>query len=83
MGFEGWCRDTFGGAGKICKVLAAASLIVMVTAVTSRAGDFSGQPANSLSVTNSVNSSILPQAAPPPAAEPVAGPGAESSWLGG
>ena len=83
MGFEGWCRDTFGGAGKVGKVLAAVSLIVMLAAVTSRAGDLSGQPANSLSVTNTVNSSILPQAGPPPAAEPATGPGAESSWLGG
>ena len=53
MGFEGWCRDTFGGAGRTWKTLAAAALIVMLAAATSRAGDVSGQAANSLSVTKS------------------------------
>ena len=85
MGFEGWCRDTFGGAGRVWKTLAAASLIVVLAAATSRAGDVSGQPANSLSVTNSVTN-LLPQApaaAPPePAATPPP-PGGEESWLGG
>ncbi len=85
MGFEGWCRDTFGGAGRVWKTLAAASLIVVLAAATSRAGDVSGQPANSLSVTNSVTiycrRRLLqpppePTAAPPP-------PGGEESWLGG
>ncbi len=83
MGFEGWCRSAFGGAWKIWKTLAAASLIVMLTAVASRAGDVSGQPANDLTITNSV-SNVLPQAAAP-APEPVAAPppGGEESWLSG
>jgi hypothetical protein len=85
MGFEGWCRDTFGGSGRVWKTLAAASLIVVLAAATSRAGDVSSQPANSLSVTNSVTN-LLPQApaaAPPePAATPPP-PGGEESWLGG
>jgi hypothetical protein len=67
MGFEGWCRDTFGGTGKTWKALAVTALIITLAAATSRAGDISGQPAGSLSVTNSVagvtNSvtSVLPQ----------------------
>jgi hypothetical protein len=76
MGFEGWCCSMFGGTGKVWKTLAAASLIVMLTVATSRAGDVSGQPADGLSVTNSVNN-ILPQAAPPPPS------GGEASWLSG
>jgi len=55
----------------------------MLAAATSRAGDVSGPPANSLTVTNSV-SSILPQGAgtPPPAAGSPP-PAAENSWLTG
>ena len=87
MGFEGWCRDSFRGAGRISKTVAVASLVVMLAAATSRAGDVSGQPANNLSVTNSV-SNLLPQAAPappapPPAPEPAPAPAAEESWLSG
>ncbi len=85
MGFEGWCRDTFGGTERVWKTLAAASLILMLAAATSRAGDVSGQPANSLSVTNSV-SNLLPQGAgaPPPGPETAPPPpGGESSWLSG
>jgi hypothetical protein len=61
----------------------------MLAAVNSRAGDVSGQPANSLSVTNSVTN-ILPQGGA--ASVPAAGagtemtstpPGGESSWLTG
>ncbi|MBV8357230.1 MAG: hypothetical protein JO189_04740 [Deltaproteobacteria bacterium] len=81
MGFEGWCRDTFGGTGRVWKTLAAALLIVMLTAATSRAGDVSGQPADNLSVTNSV-SSLLPQGAPVAAPAPPP-PGGEESWLSG
>jgi hypothetical protein len=50
----------------------AASLILAVSVATSRAGDISSQPADSLSVTNSVIR-LLPQAAPPP--------GGEQTWL--
>jgi hypothetical protein len=62
MRLEGWCRDQFGGARKTLKILAAASLMLMLAVATSRAGDLSGQPANTLSVTNSVTN-VLPQAA--------------------
>jgi hypothetical protein len=76
MGLECWPRGAFGGTGKIWKTIAAASLIVALSVATSRAGDVSAQPADSLSVTNSVNN-VLPQAATPPP-----GGGAES-WLNG
>jgi hypothetical protein len=75
MGLERWLRGAFGGTGKVLKTIAAISLIVMLIAATSRAGDVSAQPADSLSVTNSVNN-VLPQAATPP-------PGGEPSWLSG
>jgi len=74
MGSERWYRDAFGETREIFKTLAAASLIMALSVATSRAGDISSQPADSLSVTNSVTS-LLPQAAPPP--------GGEQSWLGG
>jgi len=55
----------------------------MLAVGTSRAADVSGQPANSLSVTNSV-SSVLPQgAAATPPATSTPPPGAEESWLSG
>jgi len=75
MGFERWFRDAFGGTGEIFKTIAAAALIVVLSVATSRAGDVSSQPADSLNVTNSV-AKILPQAAPPP-------PGGEQTWLSG
>jgi hypothetical protein len=76
MGSERWFRNTFGGTGKILTTIAASALIVALSVAASRAGDISSQPANSLSVTNSV-SNILPQgAAQPP-------PGGEESWLSG
>src|SRR5215472_11565587 len=74
MGLERWCRDAFGGTGKIVKTIAAASLIVALSVATSRAGDIASQPADSLTVTNSVTH-LLPQAAPPP--------GGEHGWLSG
>ena len=74
MGSERWYRDAFRGTGEIFKTIAAASLIMALLAATSRAGDISSQPADSLSVTNSVTR-LLPQAAPPP--------GGEQSWLSG
>ncbi len=74
MGFERWYRDAFGGTGKIFKTIATASLIMALSAATSRAGDVSSQPADSLSVTNSVTR-VLPQAPPPP--------GGEATWLSG
>ena len=74
MGSERWYRDAFGGTGKTFKTIAVASLILTLLAATSRAGDISSQPADSLSVTNSVTR-LLPQAAPPP--------GGEQSWLSG
>jgi hypothetical protein len=77
MGLECWLRGAFGGTGKILKTIAAASLIVTLSVAICRAGDVSAQPADSLSVTNSVNS-VLPQAATPP---PLGGE--ESSWLSG
>jgi hypothetical protein len=76
MGLDRWFRDVFGGTGKLVKTIAAASLIVALSVATSRAGDVSAQPADSLNVTNSVNN-VLPQAATPPAAGP------EESWLSG
>jgi hypothetical protein len=72
MGLERWFCGAFGGTGKIFKTTAAASLIVILSVATSRAGDISSQPADSLSVTNSVTR-LLPQAAPPP--------GGEQTWL--
>jgi hypothetical protein len=69
----------------VWKTLAAASLIMVLAAATSRAGDVSSQPANSLSVTNSVTN-LLPQApaaAPPEPAVAPPPPGGEQSWLGG
>jgi hypothetical protein len=76
MGLDRWLCGAFGGTGKLVKAIAAASLIVALSVATSRAGDVSGQPADSLSVTNSVNN-VLPQAATPPPS------GGESSWLSG
>jgi uncharacterized protein DUF1302 len=81
MGFVGWCRDMFGGAGKAWKTLTVASLMVILAVATSRAGDVSGQPANSLTVTNSV-SNVLSQGAPAAAPAPPP-PGGEESWLSG
>jgi hypothetical protein len=83
MGFDRWWCDAFGGTGKISKAFAAATLILVLSVAASRAGDISGQPADSLSVTNSV-ASVLPQggaAAPPATSAPP--PGAEESWLSG
>jgi hypothetical protein len=74
MGVERWCRGAFEGTGKILKTLVAASVILMLMAATSRAGDISSQPADSLSVTNFAGR-LLPQTAPPPTAE--------ASWLSG
>jgi hypothetical protein len=83
MGFEGWCSDTFGGAWRRWETVAVALLVVMLSVATSRAGDVSGQPANSLSVTNSVTS-VLPQgAAATPPATSTPPPGPEESWLSG
>jgi hypothetical protein len=83
MGFEGWCRNTFGGAGKRVKQAAAASIIVMLAVATSRAGDVSGQPTNGLNVTNSV-SNVLPQGGGAPPPEPTTtSTGGEESWLSG
>jgi len=72
MGSERWYRNAFGGTGRIFRTIAAASLIVVLSVATSRAGDISSQSADSLNITNSV-SKLLPQAAPPP--------GGEQSWL--
>jgi hypothetical protein len=72
MGSERWFCNAFGGTGKILTTIAAAALIVALSVVTSRAGDILSQPADSLTVTNSVTR-LLPQAAPPP--------GGEQSWL--
>jgi hypothetical protein len=83
MGFDRWWCDAFGGTGKISKAFAAATLILVLSVAARRAGDISGQPADSLSVTNSV-ASVLPQggaAAPPATSAPP--PGAEESWLSG
>jgi hypothetical protein len=77
MGFERWYRDAFGGTGIIFRTIAAASLGVMLSAATSRAGGVSGQRSDSLSITNSV-SNLLPQAAAAPAPA-----GGEQSWLSG
>ena len=96
MRFDRWCRNKFGGAGNTCKILAAASLMLMLAVATSRAGDLSGQPANGLNVTNSVTN-ILPQAgagapAAPSGAVPAGGagvgaagpmPGEGQGWLSG
>ena len=85
MGSERWYRDAFGGTGKIFKTIAAASLITVLFAATSRAGDISSQPADSLSVTNSVTN-LLPQAPAATPPEPTAAappPGGEQSWLSG
>jgi hypothetical protein len=88
MGFEGWCRDKFGGAGSLWQRLAVATLVLLLAAASSRAGDVSGQPANNLSVTNSVNN-VLPQAVPqpapppPPQASTAPPPAGEESWLSG
>jgi hypothetical protein len=73
MGLNRWC-DAFGGTGKISRTIAAAALLVVFCVASSRAGDIASQPADALSITNSV-SSALPQAAPPP--------GGEESWLSG
>ncbi len=75
MGFKDWLRfDVFGGTGKASKIVTSALLVILLSAATSRAGDLPAQPANSLSVTNSVTK-VLPQAPPPP--------GGEQSWLSG
>jgi hypothetical protein len=58
---------------------------MVLAAASSRAGDVSGQPANNLSVTNSVNN-VLSQAQPAPPPEPTPPsppPSAEESWLSG
>ena len=73
MGSERWYRDAFGVIRKAFKTIAAASLVMTLLVATSRAGDVSSQPADSLSVTSVTR--LLPQAAPPP--------GGEQSWLGG
>jgi hypothetical protein len=84
MGSECWYHNAFGGTGKRWTI-AAVSLIVTLTAVTTRAGDIVTQPADNLTVINSViNLSpqvpaaalASPEAAPPP-------PGAEQGWVGG
>src|SRR5438309_5684475 len=78
MGIGDWlCSDVFGGTGRLVKTFAALSLVLTLTAATSRAGDISAQPANGLSITNSAND-VLPQVGggAPGAAPPVAGPGA-------
>jgi hypothetical protein len=81
MGSERWFCDAFGGTGKRFKTIAAASLIVALSVATSRAGDVSSQPADSLTVTNSV-ARLLPQAALPPEPPPPPPPSAgETSWL--
>jgi hypothetical protein len=72
MGSERW-RFLFGGTGRLRKIIAAASVFVLLPFIA-RAGDVSGQPADNLTVTNSV-SRVLPQATPPS--------GGEQSWLGG
>jgi hypothetical protein len=85
MGSERWNRKAFGGTGKIFQTVAAASIIIMLLIGTSRAGDISGQPADSLRVTNSVTN-LLPQAPATPPPAPAAGPpppGEEQSWLSG
>ena len=63
-----------GEPANIFKTIAAASVLVTLVAATSRAGELSAQPADAISVTNSVTN-LLPQAAPPP--------GGEESWLSG
>jgi hypothetical protein len=54
------CFDVFRGAGRALRIVAAASLIAIVSTATSRAGDITAQPADGLNVTNSV-SNLLPQ----------------------
>jgi hypothetical protein len=88
------CPYPFGYIRTIFKAVAAASLIIIMSLATSRAGDITGQPADSLNITNSV-SNVLPQAtagAPVPAGPAAAGtaepgnapaPGEEESWLSG
>jgi hypothetical protein len=97
MRFGSWRSDAFGGTGKRLETIVALSLVVILAAATSRAGDISGQPADSLSVTNSVTgvsnsvTNVLPQAAgaaapaPAMAPEPATAPPptAEESWLSG
>ena len=74
MGLERWCRGAFGGTGAICRTIAAAWFVIALLAANSRAGNVSSQPADGLSVTNSV-SKLLPQTNPPPSGE--------ESWLSG
>ena len=93
------CPYPFGNIRTIFKAVAAASLMIIMSLATSRAGDITGQPLDSLNITNSV-SNVLPQAsggAPAPAGSAAAGaaepgnaepgnappPGEEESWLSG
>jgi hypothetical protein len=96
MGIGDWlCSYVFGGTGRLAKTLALTSLVLMLVAGTSRAGDVSGQPTNSLSITNSATN-VLPQvggaAGGAAGGAPIAGggvPGAtggaggEEGWLSG
>jgi len=77
--------ERFGRTGRLIQLATAAGLTILLSVTTSRAGNVSAQPANGLSITNSV-ATTLPQAAagatagPEPAPPP---PGGESSWLSG
>jgi hypothetical protein len=85
MGFKCWRGDAFGGTSRIWELVAALSLSVLIGARISRAGDTVSQPADNLTITNSVTN-LLPQtaaaAASGPAVAPPA-PGGEESWLSG
>jgi hypothetical protein len=98
MRFGSWCGYAFGGNGKRLGTIVALSLVVILAAATGRAGDVSGQPADSLSVTNSVTgvtnsvtgvansvTNALPQAAGAAAPPPATAPPptAEETWLSG
>ena len=92
------CSHALRGAGRALRIVAAVSLVAIVSTATSRAGDITAQSGNGLNVTNSV-SNLLPQvsggapgagapavgAAGAPAAEPGTAPppGEESDWLSG
>src|SRR5437764_7802193 len=60
MGIGDWLCSDLARTGRLCKTLAVTSLVLMLLAGTSRAGDVSGQPTNSLSSTNSATN-VLPQ----------------------
>jgi hypothetical protein len=69
-------NEKIGTSASVLTIVITASFAILLSAAASRAGDVSAQPADDLSVTNSV-ANVLPQGAAPPS------PTAAASWLQG